>query len=87
MNQQKIGKFIQEKRKEKELSQLGLAEKLGVSNRIVLIYLAPDGVMSETKYGITFSNGQEEYFNHDNSFEIISSISRRQSRGIYSFML
>ena len=28
MNQQKIGKFIQEKRKEKGLSQLELAEKL-----------------------------------------------------------
>lgn len=35
MNQQKIGKFIQEKRKEKELSQLELAEKLGVSNRTI----------------------------------------------------
>ena len=46
-------------------------------NQTVLIYPAPDGVMGETKYGITFSNGQEEYFNHDNSFEIISSISKR----------
>ena len=35
MNQQKIGKFIQEKRKEKGLSQLELAEKLGVSNRTI----------------------------------------------------
>ena len=35
MNQQKIGKFIQEKRKEKKLSQLELAEKLGVSNRTI----------------------------------------------------
>ena len=35
MNQQKIGKFIQEKRKEKELNQLELAEKLGVSNRTI----------------------------------------------------
>ncbi len=35
MNQQKIGKFIQEKRKEKNLSQLELAEKLGVSNRTI----------------------------------------------------
>ena len=46
-------------------------------NQTVLIYPAPDGVMGETKYGITFSNGQEEYFNNDNSFEIISSISKR----------
>lgn len=35
MNQEKIGKFIQEKRKEKELSQMDLAEKLGVSNRTI----------------------------------------------------
>lgn len=35
MNQQKIGKFIQEKRKKKELSQMELAEKLGVSNRTI----------------------------------------------------
>jgi len=31
----------------------------------------------ETKYGVSFLNNKEEYFNHDNSFEIISSISRR----------
>lgn len=31
MNQSKIGKFISKKRKEKELTQEGLAEKLGVS--------------------------------------------------------
>lgn len=35
MNQQKIGKFIQERRKEKELTQAQLAEKLGVSNRTI----------------------------------------------------
>lgn len=35
MNQQKIGKFIQERRKEKELTQVELAEKLGVSNRTI----------------------------------------------------
>ena len=35
MNQEKIGKFIQEKRKEKNLTQSELAEKLGVSNRAV----------------------------------------------------
>ena len=35
MNQEKIGKFIQEKRKEKKLTQSDLAEKLGVSNRAV----------------------------------------------------
>lgn len=35
MNQQKIGKFIQERRKIKELTQLELAEKLGVSNRTI----------------------------------------------------
>lgn len=32
---------------------------------------------SENSYGISFMNNKEEYFNHDNSFEIISSISRR----------
>ena len=35
MNQEKIGKFIQERRKEKELTQVQLAEKLGVSNRTI----------------------------------------------------
>ena len=35
MNQEKIGKFIQEKRKEKNLTQSDIAEKLGVSNRAV----------------------------------------------------
>lgn len=35
MDQQKIGKFIQERRKEKELTQVELAEKLGVSNRTI----------------------------------------------------
>ena len=35
MNQQKIGKFIQERRKIKELTQVELAEKLGVSNRTI----------------------------------------------------
>ena len=35
MNQEKIGKFIQEKRKEKNLTQMELASKLGVSNRSV----------------------------------------------------
>lgn len=35
MNQEKIGKFIQNCRKEKNLTQRELAEKLGVSNRAV----------------------------------------------------
>ena len=35
------------------------------------------GTFGETVYGISFHNGIENYFNHDNSFEIISSISRR----------
>lgn len=35
MNQQKIGKFIAERRKEKGLTQIELAEKLGVSNRTI----------------------------------------------------
>ena len=35
MNQQKIGKFIAERRKEKELTQVELADKLGVSNRTI----------------------------------------------------
>ena len=35
MNQQKIGKFIKEKRKEKGLTQVELAEKIGVSNRSI----------------------------------------------------
>ena len=35
MDQQKIGKFIQELRKEKDLTQLQLAEKLGVTDRAV----------------------------------------------------
>ena len=44
-------------------------------NQTVLTFPAPAGVLGESKYGISFSNGQEEYFNHDNTFEIISSIS------------
>ena len=35
MNQQKIGKFIQERRKKKELTQVELAERIGVSNRTI----------------------------------------------------
>lgn len=35
MNQEKIGKFIQERRKLKKLTQVELSEKLGVSNRTI----------------------------------------------------
>lgn len=35
MNQEKIGKFIAEKRKERNLTQEQLAEKLGVTNRSI----------------------------------------------------
>lgn len=35
MDQQKIGKFIQELRKEKDLTQLQLAEKLGITDRAI----------------------------------------------------
>ena len=35
MNQQAIGKFIAQKRKEKNLTQEQLAEKLGVSNKTI----------------------------------------------------
>ena len=35
MNQQKIGRFISENRKNQGLTQAELAEKLGVSNRAV----------------------------------------------------
>lgn len=35
MNQEKIGKFISEKRKEKKLTQQQLAEKLGVTNKAI----------------------------------------------------
>lgn len=35
MNQERMGKFIQEKRKEKNMTQQDLAEKLGVSNRTI----------------------------------------------------
>ncbi len=35
MDQEKIGKFIADCRKEKGLTQLQLAEKLGISNRAV----------------------------------------------------
>ena len=35
MNQKRIGKFIKEKRIEKDLTQVVLAEKLGVSNRSI----------------------------------------------------
>ena len=35
MNQIKIGKFIAELRKEKQLTQEQLAEKLGVNNRTI----------------------------------------------------
>ncbi len=35
MNQEKIGKFIAEKRKEKKMSQKELAEKLKVTDRSV----------------------------------------------------
>lgn len=35
MNQEKIGRFIAESRKKKNLTQVELAEKLGVSDRSV----------------------------------------------------
>lgn len=35
MNQEKIGKFIADKRKERNLTQEQLAEKLGVTNRVI----------------------------------------------------
>ena len=35
MNQEKIGKFIAQRRRLKKLTQLELAEKLGVSDRSV----------------------------------------------------
>ncbi len=35
MNQEKIGKFIAERRKEKGLTQTQLSEKLGITNRAV----------------------------------------------------
>ena len=35
MNQEKIGKFISEKRKEKKLTQSELAEKLGITDRAI----------------------------------------------------
>lgn len=35
MNQEKIGAFIQKKRKEKKITQQELAKKLGVSNRTI----------------------------------------------------
>ena len=35
MNQMEIGNFIAKKRKEKNLTQAGLAEKLGVSNKTI----------------------------------------------------
>lgn len=35
MNQEKIGKFIAEKRKQKNITQALLAEKLGVTDRSV----------------------------------------------------
>lgn len=47
-------------------------------NHTVLTFPAPAGVLGESKYEISFANGQEEYFNHDNSFEIISSISKNK---------
>lgn len=36
MNQEKIGKFIAECRKEKQMTQVQLVEKLGITNRAVL---------------------------------------------------
>ena len=35
MNQEKIGRFIAENRKEKKLTQEGLAEKLGITNKSI----------------------------------------------------
>lgn len=36
-----------------------------------------DGYYNEITYGISFHNNSEEYFNHENSFEIINSIYRK----------
>lgn len=35
------------------------------------------GIIGESNYSISFLNNKEEYFNHENTFEIISSISKR----------
>lgn len=45
-------------------------------NQTVITFPAPHGIFGESKYGITFTQGKEEYFNHDNTFEIINSISK-----------
>ena len=34
------------------------------------------GSYGEINYGVSFMNNKEEYFNHDNSFKIVNSISR-----------
>ena len=39
MNQEKTGKFISKLRKEKELTQADLAEKMGVSINAVSLYV------------------------------------------------
>ena len=45
-------------------------------NQTVLTFPAPTGVFGESKYTITFAEGKEECFNHENTFEIINSISK-----------
>ena len=39
-------------------------------------FLTPGGTFNENDYRISFYNNNEEYFNHKNTFEIISSISK-----------
>ena len=41
MEQLKVGRFITKKRKEQNLTQEQLAERLGISNKTCLLYTSP----------------------------------------------
>ena len=43
-------------------------------NQVIISFR--NGGLGEINYSISFMNNKEEYFNHENSFEIVNSISR-----------
>ena len=58
MNQLVTGKFIALKRKQKNLTQEQLAEKLGVSNKTTLIFqiLTKADIQEQSRFGICVRN-------------------------------
>lgn len=63
MDQIKIGKFIAEMRKEQNLTQIDLAEKLGISNKTISKWEYGKCCSSTFKCGVQFCSYPDSYSN------------------------